>query len=89
MFDSLYVSSCISLTRYAPAARRLTRITMPPKAKKKGKSKPVIEPVYVPIFADIDDEEGSEFERIAGIDYGTLMAPCVTTWNSTVHFATS
>ncbi|KAG7529922.1 hypothetical protein FFLO_05327 [Filobasidium floriforme] len=34
---------------------------MPPKTKKKSKPKPVIEPVYVPIFADIDDEEGTPY----------------------------
>jgi hypothetical protein len=72
-----------------PAARRLTRITMPPKAKKKSKPKPVIEPVYVPIFADIDDEEGSEFERMTRTDCRSLMAPCVTTWNSTLYSAAS
>lgn len=62
---------------------------MPPKAKKKSKPKPVIEPVYVPIFADIDDVEGSEFGRITGTDCRSLMAPSVAPLNSTVYSAAS
>ena len=64
---------------------------MPPKARKKGKrtAKPVVEPVYVPIFADIDDVEGSEFEKITGTDCRSLMAPSMAILNSTVYSAAS
>jgi hypothetical protein len=69
--------------------QKINKITMPPKVKKKSKPKPVVEPVYVPIFADIDDVEGSEFERMTRTDCRSLMAPPLAISNSTAYSAAS